>query len=199
MNLSIRLLACAFLATLTMAGCNSTPKNQIEIDNAARNEQMAQGAALAREASVNQKNGHLALATRQYKEAVTLNPELPAAWNNLGILLMNQSDYMNSATAFRKAADLLPSDPRPYENLGLCYRNAQHPVESLEFYGKSLERDENWLPSLRGAILSSMEGQIVDEVLLERINRALLIETDAAWRLEIERYKLRVQGELKKN
>ena len=199
MNLSIRLLACAFLTTLTLAGCNSTPKNQIEIDNAARNEQMAQGAALAREANVNQKNGHYALATKQYKEAVTLNPELPAAWNNLGILLMDQKDFMNSATAFRKAADLLPSDPRPYENLGLCYRSAKHPKESLEFYGKSLERDENWLPSLRGAILSSMEGQMVDEVLLERINRALLIETDAAWRLELERYKLRVQGELKKN
>ena len=199
MNLSNRILACAILTSLTLGGCKSTPKSQIEIDNAARSEQMAQGAALAREAQVNQKNGHLALATKQYRDAVVLNPELPAAWNNLGILLMDQKDFMNSATAFRRAADLLPSDPRPYENLGLCYRSARHAKESLEFYGKSLERDENWLPSLRGAILSAMEMQIVDEVVLERINRALLIETDASWRLELERYKLRVQGELKKN
>ena len=198
MNLSHRILACTLVATLALAGCNSTSKSQIEIDVAARNEQMAQGAALAREAQINQKNGHTVLATRQYRDAVTLNPELPAAWNNLGILLMEQKEYMNAATAFRRAADLLPSDPRPYENLGLCYRSARHVKESIEYYGKSLERDGNWLPSLRGAILGAMELQIVDELLLERVDRALLIETDAAWRLELGRYKLRAQGELKK-
>ena len=196
-KIAARFFSCSIIATLCLAGCNSTPKSQIEIDNEARSQQMSQGAALAREAQINQRNGNFALATKQYREAVTLNPEMPAAWNNLGILLMDQKDFMNSATAFRRAADLLPTDPRPYENLGLCYRSASHMVESLEFYGKSLERDENWLPSLRGAILSAMEMQKVDDVLLERINRALLLETDPAWRVELERYKLRVQGELK--
>ncbi len=198
MNLTHRIFASALVATLALAGCNSTSKSQVEIDAATRNEQMAQGISLAREAQINQKNGYAALATRQYRDAVTLNPEMPAAWNNLGILLMEQKEFMLAATAFRKAADLLPTDPRPYENLGLCYRSARHAKESLEFYGKSLERDENWLPSLRGAILSAMELQIVDELLLERIDRALLIETDAAWRLQLASYKLRVQGELKK-
>ena len=197
MKLSTCKLACVFVAAILLGGCNSTSKSQIEIDSAERNGQMAKGAALAREAAINQRNGNAALATRQYRDAVTLNPELPAAWNNLGILLMNQQDYLNSATSFRRAADLLPTDPRPFENLGLCYRSAGHARESLEYYTRSLERDENWLPSLRGGILSAMELQEVDEVLLERIDRALLLEKDAAWRLEFERYKLRVQGELK--
>jgi tetratricopeptide (TPR) repeat protein len=193
-----RIFILPFLAAAVLiGGCHSTPRNDVEINAVEQNARLAKGLELAREAQINQQNGHKDLAVRQYREALTLNPDQTATWNNLGTLLMEQKDFLNAATAFRRAADLAPTDPRPYENLGLCYRQANHLPESVEYYGKSLERDAYWVPSLRGAILGAVQMQTVDEILLERIDRALMVEKDEAWRLELSRYKTRIQGELK--
>ena len=189
-------LYAAILISLFLGACKSAgPSADAELAKAA--ERRSAGMDLAKEAQINLKNGHKELALRQYTEAVELNPDMPAAWNNMGILMMEKKDFLNAANAFRKAAELSPTDPRPYENLGLCFRTAGHGKEALEYYGKSLERDRYWLPSLRGAVLGSLEMQQVDDVLLQRIDDALMVERDATWHTEFERYRTRVAGELK--
>lgn len=182
----------------TLTGCKTTHMSSDELDAEARDRRLRESYRLFAAGQRAQKGGRLDEAREYYAQAVDLNPELSAAWNNLGIVLMDKEkpDYLNAAGAFRKSADLSPTDPRPYENLGLTYRRAKWYDESVRYYGMSLERDPNYLPSLRGYALGAIETAKVDETLLEHVKRALLIETDPAWRLEFERYKLRVEGEL---
>ncbi len=199
------LFACAsstvtLMGSVSMlAGCKTTHMTAQELSAEERDRRIRESYRLFDAGQRAQKAGNFEQAREFYAQAVELNPDLAAAWNNLGISLMEREkpDYLNAAAALRKSADLSPTDPRPYENLGLLYRRAGWYPESVRYYGMSLERDKNHLPSLRGYTLGAIETSAIDETLLGHIKQALLIETDPAWRLEFERFKLRVEGELR--
>lgn len=182
-----------------LSGCKTTRMTPEELSAEERDRRLRESYRLFSAGQAAQKSGNLQAAREYYSQAVELNADLAAAWNNLGIVLMESEkpDYLNAAAALRKSAELSPSDPRPYENLGLLYRRAGWYPESVRYYGMSLERDKNYLPSLRGYALGAIETSAIDETLLEHIKQALLIETEPAWRLEFERFKLRVEGELR--
>lgn len=182
-----------------LSGCKTTHMSPEELSAEERDRRIRESYRQFAAGQRAQKAGNLEEARGYYTQAVDNNPDLSAAWNNLGIVLMegDKPDYLNAAASLRKAAELSPSDPRPYENLGLVYRRAKWFEDSVRYYGMSLERDPNYLPSLRGYVLGAVEISKIDETLLEHVKRALLIETDPAWRLEFERFKLRTEGELR--
>ncbi|MFZ4574272.1 MAG: tetratricopeptide repeat protein [Phycisphaerales bacterium] len=134
-----------------------------------------------------------------YREGLSLDDDIAGAWNNYGVVLLEQGKYMEAVPAFGRAADLSPSDPTPYENLGLLYHRAGYSKEALEAYGRSLERDPNWLPSLRGATVCAKLLNHSDEESLDRAKRALLIEREETWRKIFQSQRVRIENDLKED
>ena len=53
--------------------------------------------------SANLRLGRLGQAERMLRRATEMEPEFPAAWNNLGVILMEQRKYSEAAQVFRRA------------------------------------------------------------------------------------------------
>jgi tetratricopeptide (TPR) repeat protein len=157
----------------------------------------AQKAARARERERHEEADRLEQeAIDQYRGALAISGDMPEAWNNLGVLLMQQGDLMGSADAFAVAMEQSPTDPRPAENLGLVYARAGWVEDSLRYYDIALERSPNYLPALRGAVKAAHLLGEADERRLDQVKRALLIETDEQWRTVFERERVRIVGRL---
>lgn len=188
-----RLAACASLAlsALTLMSCAGHNSQPAPDDAAARR---AEAMRLLAEAQKSQNAGKLAQAQDFYVEALKLEPSAGAGWNNLGLVFMKQGKALEAAEAFKQAADRLPADPRPYENLGLLYGERSHAEDSLKYYMMSLERDPNWLPSLRGMSLQTRKLGRADHTVLDALDRAVMLENDAGWKPVIERERMRVRA-----
>jgi Tfp pilus assembly protein PilF len=135
-------------------------------------------------------------AVAQYREALAVSGEMPDAWNNLGVLLMQQEDLVAAADAFSMAMQQSPTDPRPAENLGLVYARAGWAEESLKFYVLALERCPDRLQALRGALKAAHLLGHADERRLDQVRRAMLIESEGAWRDFFAREQVRISGRL---
>lgn len=183
------------LTVLLAWGCASN-NNSLSDDLA---ERQSQARKLAIQAKRAQDAGNTDRAIATYQEALKLDGEMGAAWNNLGTLLQEKKEYQSAATAYRRAADLSPTDPRPYENLGLLYREANWREDSIRYYEMALERDPDSLPALRGFAMSAKETARADEVTRERLRRAMMVEKDPKWREEFRMLLLRVEAELSQN
>jgi tetratricopeptide (TPR) repeat protein len=157
---------------------------------------LREAATLATQAERAQRAGDHPRAVELGRQAVTMYPSLGAAWNNLGISLMETQQNLDAVQAFQRAAELLPTDPKPYENLGLLYYRVGWAEDALKYYELSMERDQYWLPSLRGAAISAKSLLRSSDAILERAKRGLLIETDPKWRKVFEDEQMRVSGEL---
>ena len=207
-------LAALVLTSAVFTGCESTPKsrqNQVPSpDMLARQVAEARQAALvasdtARKAEQQRDKGKDAEAQRlsrtaieQYRRAISLSPDMPEVWNNLGVELMRVQDYLGASEAFSMAMQLSPSDPRPAENLALVYDRTGWAEESLRYYDIALERSPNYLPALRGAIKASHLLSEADEKRLEQVRRALMIETDPRLREFFVREQVRILGRLER-
>lgn len=53
--------------------------------------------------SANLRLGRLGQAERLLRRATDLDPTFPAAWNNLGVILMEKGNYSEASQAFRRA------------------------------------------------------------------------------------------------
>lgn len=178
------------------AGCQSGGLKPSE-SPAAIDQNMRQASQLAVEAKAKADKGKNDEAIELNQRALALNPSHAGAWNNLGVLLMKKQNYRDAMQAFSRAADLLPRDPRPYENLALCWRDAGYDEDALKYFKLSLDRNPDWLPSLRGAVACAQQLNRADYATREYIGRALLIESDPKWRALFERARVRVESELK--
>lgn len=175
------LLLAGALALSSLAGCVTERRGEgpAKLPEPQRpNVQAARERALAA-----QKIKDPERAITLYQESVSLNPEFSVAWNNLGVLLMSLQRYLEASEAFARATELEPTDPRPMYNLALTWDRAGYPDEALRFYIRTIDRDPNYLPALRGAVRAQQLRGEADERTLEWIRRALLQETDRQWRV----------------
>jgi len=141
--------------------------------------------------------GDSAGAIRHYRQAILLDGDRYVAWNNLGVELMNDGNYLDAVAALKVAADLSPRDPRPVANIGLAYQEMGWAQDALDHYNEALMRDENFLDALRGfahAEETLGQGSLQS---LERIKRALMIEKDEQWRDFFQRRRFRVEALLR--
>lgn len=189
------LIAGALLsaACLSLPGCTIPQSARGPGASQARQSEAAKLATQAEKALRDQKYEK---AEEYGRQAIGLAPDLAGAWNNLGVAFMEQQKYMDAAQAFKRAGDLSPTDPTPYENLGLVYYRAGFDTEALRWYVEALNRDQNWLPALRGAVACAQRLKKADEATLERCNRGLMLERDEKWRETFERQKLRIEADL---
>lgn len=181
-------IVAGVLALAGLGGCESTPRRQpeaasIDQGGASREEALR----LAKQAQRRAEEGKTDEAIELYQRAVTAWREMPAAWNNLGVLLMRKQNYADAVSAFKVAADLSQTDPRPMENIALSYMRSGWASDALRYFGMALERDPNRIESLRGAVRAAEMVRARDDATLERIRRALLIETDPQYRAYFER------------
>ncbi|WP_148896880.1 tetratricopeptide repeat protein [Geothermobacter ehrlichii] len=76
---------------------------------------------------------------RLWKHAVEVSPESSSAWNNLGLVVLNQGHPDTAASYFAKAISLNPYNANPYYNLGLAYEKQGNLGQALVYYRKFVE------------------------------------------------------------
>lgn len=186
--------ASVALAATLLGGCQSRTAVS-DFERVRAEEANAARTALehVREAERLEKAKKFDQAIDEYTRAVRLYRELPAAWNNLGRLLMEKGQNNAAAEAFRIAADLTPADPKPVYNLGALWESMGWPEDAARYYSEALSRDQNHLPSLRRSILLDVNlGRATDQTEI-RLRRALLLESDQEWRAHLMRAQVRMR------
>ena len=86
-----------------------------------------------------QEAKNLEEAQRCYGEAIHLDPQLDAAYNNLGALLNDLKRYDEAEAAYRKAIELNPSYATAYYNLGSLLDDLKRYDEAEAAYRKAIE------------------------------------------------------------
>ena len=76
-------------------------------------------------------------AKQEFSRAITLNPKMAAAYQNLGLVLMN-SDPAAAADAFLHASELQPTESRPRFLAGFSLEHAGRVPEAIEQYRAAL-------------------------------------------------------------
>jgi len=155
-----------------------------------------EGYDLARQASAAQADGNDDRALELYQQAVGVWPEIPSAWNNMGLILMDRSNYMDAVEAFKTAARQNPTDPRPIINVGVAYDRTGWAEEALVAYVQALDRAPLERDALLGAITANHRLLRADRKSLERTRTALMIETDPATRAWLERERFRIESRI---
>lgn len=170
-----------------LGGCRTSASSQIAaVEQRNSAEQIQKAASLVRDAQRLELAKDTPGAIAKYKEAIETYNELPVAWNNLGRLLMQNGDNLMAAEAFKQASELSPSDPVPVHNLGALWESLGYLGDASKWYDQALQRDPQYLPSLRRFLLVKDLNSDRDAIVGDRLKTALLLETDPWW---INRFK----------
>ncbi|HBS28029.1 MAG TPA: hypothetical protein DEB06_00940 [Phycisphaerales bacterium] len=186
------------LALVALAGAVSSCTKTIRVDGLPDSvveddtRRLIQAQSLAARAA---REKDPAQAKRLYTQAVGTYRQLPAAWNNLGVLLMKDDQYLQAAEAFASAADLAPNDPRPYYNIGLLWDSRGYLRDARRFYIRALERDGSYLPALRGAIRADTLLNEPNDRTLGWLERSLMLEADPEWQEWMRLQKVRIESQ----
>lgn len=180
-------------------GCSSSPKladrsgpgTAEAMDQIAR--RRVEAARLAQEAERFETTDR-PRAIETYKRALSLDDTLHNAWNNLGLLLMEDGNYADAVAAFQVAGDLMPVDPRPPYNIGLAYLRNGWGEEAYRHFSMALERDPSHLPSMRGFVRATEMTGRADDRTVQTIRNAMMRETDEEWKTYFQRQRYRVEA-----
>lgn len=178
----------AFLLMLALAcaapvACGPTRDRSMVGETPAQiSAQIDRAAALVRDAQRSELAGREIEAIAKYQAAIAEYREMPVAWNNLGRLMMKQSNNLAAAEAFKTASELSPTDPRPMHNLGTLWESLGYLDDAARWYDEALKRDENYLPTLRRCVVVEEIRNRPDSTTLDRIRRGLLQEQDPWWK-----------------
>lgn len=190
-------VVCVGAASL-ICGCGSNGSSRAggEAPSVRDGARLGDAIEMIKAAEEAEDNGRIDEAISNYRQALDAYAEFPAAWNNLGVLLMQQERYLEAGECFNTSAELAPTDPRPIYNLGLTWDRAGYLDQALEHYLQAVRRDGRYLPALRGSIRAERLLGVETESTLERVQKALLMEQDERWRDWLSFLKLRIEATL---
>ncbi len=193
-----RLSVCAMVGVLVCAGCaGPRPPRDVVIPMPPGADRLAEAIDLTARGERAQEAGDIEAAMEYYRQATRLSADAPAAaWNNLGVIHMTREAYVDAAAHLRTASELAPLDPQPMYNLGLTFHQAGWDRQALESFVAALQREPNYLEAIRGAVTAAMRLRLTDEDALERLEHALLVETDPRWRAIFQRERLAMETRL---
>lgn len=183
------------LACLATAGCGSQPRPGPSI-LMSKQERLLTAEKLAADAEEAMLDGDTSEAYQLYLRSVNAYPAYHPAWNNLGVLVMNEDSYLEAYDAFSRASAQETLDPRYEYNLGLIFYNRHRLQTAHAHFLAALERDPNYLNALRGAIATAVELRLVEPVVLEWIARAQMLETNQEWLAYYQTHRLRIERQL---
>jgi tetratricopeptide (TPR) repeat protein len=78
------------------------------------------------------------------RRAIELDPNHPAALNNLGIAYFDIEDYESAQQCYRRAIALDPGFAEAYSNLGNTLRTTKHLDEAVAAYNRAIELNPNY-------------------------------------------------------
>ncbi|HVU63444.1 MAG TPA: tetratricopeptide repeat protein [Phycisphaerales bacterium] len=128
-----------------------------------------------------------------YRKAIDAYREMAPAWNSLGQMLDRKGDKLAAAEAFKTASEIEPKDPVSLTNLGVLWESIGYVDDAKHWYEEALKRDENHLPALRRLLVVEDIRNHPDELTLEHIRRALLVEKDPFWIEKFQRARGRFE------
>lgn len=131
-------------------------------------------------------------AQQLYLASVETYPSFAAAWNNLGVLLLQDRRATDADEAFAAAAQIDLTDPRPVYNRGLIRHQLGYLDEARTYYASALRRDPNYLSALMGHIECEVTEGVGTAETIERIDRAMRLHQDEAAlnQLRLQRFQL---------
>jgi Flp pilus assembly protein TadD len=77
-------------------------------------------------------------ARGEYERAISLDPKMPEAYLNLGILLMYKPDFPAAVTTLRKAVELMPGQPEALYDLAVAQNRSLDDEGAEESFGTLL-------------------------------------------------------------
>jgi tetratricopeptide (TPR) repeat protein len=184
------------VGALSLCGCASHPdKTVITDDSQVRLGEARQLAAQAQEAQLAGKTDQ---AIALYQQSLAQTKELGFVQNNLGILLMEQDNYLGAVALFEDAAEVMPESAKPLYNTGLAYSRRGWDEKAMGYFEKALAREPSDRDTLRAAVVSAKRLDRSDDSSMARVRRALMIETDPRWKRLEESEQFRIEGLLAK-
>jgi len=86
------------------------------------------------------RQGKLAEAVAQFRQAVTLDPGYAPAWRNLGYALDKSGQVAEAVAAYQKAVELEP-ELNAHNNLGVLYDKQGRSEQAIQEFEKALKLD----------------------------------------------------------
>jgi len=84
------------------------------------------------------QKGLLAEAEQAARRAVEQEPQLIAAWNNLGIILQESGKFEASLECLQRVVSLQPDNPEAHNNLANTYKRLDQLDQAQEYYRRAL-------------------------------------------------------------
>ena len=119
----------------------SAPKNQKAVVSY-KVEAFANVADFYERARYFQKIGRLKEAQRLYKQALMLDPVNVSVLNNLGVIYIQERNYLKARDSLENAIRLKPEYVDPYYNLACLYAFKGNVMKSLENLKKAISLDK---------------------------------------------------------
>ena len=82
-------------------------------------------------------------AIKSYDEAIKLNPDYTAAYNDRGIAWKNKKEYDKAIENYNKAIELDPNSAEAYNNRGNVWGDKEEYNKALEDFNKAIELNPN--------------------------------------------------------
>jgi tetratricopeptide (TPR) repeat protein len=105
-----------------------------------------------------QGQGQLEPAIAQWKTALAMSPDEPAALYNLGLALAGDKRDEEAVAPLRRALELKPTDSRTQTGLGMALLRTNHPDEAFEHLQKAVELNPRDAKA-QGALGSLLAGR----------------------------------------
>ncbi len=105
-----------------------------------------------------QGKGQLEPAIAQWKTALAMSPDEPAALYNLGLALAGEKRDEEAVAPLRRALELKPTDSRTQTGLGMALLRTNHPDEAFEHLQKAVELNPRDAKA-QGALGSLLAGR----------------------------------------
>jgi len=98
----------------------------------------ADAEALYQEGKTHHRNGRLSEAKTFYEKALRADPGCVVALNNLGVIHMNERDYLAAQIRFEKAIRLKPEYVDPCYNLACLFALTDQPKQGLRYLKRAV-------------------------------------------------------------
>lgn len=85
-------------------------------------------------------------ATKQYKEALKLDPNHKGSLYRMGVCFSTQKKYPEAVDAWKKYVEATGGDPRGYSNLGFCHELAGQIDQAESAYLRGIAKDPKNVP-----------------------------------------------------
>ncbi len=174
------LMAIVFGALAVLPGCLNPAHNKAGADSAS--DLNAKGVA-AKDPKI---------AKGFFQRAIAADAYFGPAYNNMGIVYLDEENYFEAARCFDQAVHLMPNDPAPRIHLGIVYENAGQFQNALEQFSQALVLSPGSMDALEAVTRVQVRLENVDDKTVEHLRIIASRGSDATWQSWATRVLIRL-------